>query len=222
MRRPFRILAGLLLGGALTGCTTPAPKQGESAPAQPPASDLWSGQELAARLFFRDPLTQDERLLRYVNLVGRAAAFSLPVRDRVRVGVTQSGVPYAAALPGGIVIVSRGAIMLMTSEAELATFLAREFCREASGDWSDPGGECGDVGDAASESLWDACGARSAAAAGYDASAYLNYLESLELRASSARERLDLQWRIETYRNLPELGRGGVTLAERFRRSAVS
>ncbi len=206
----------------------PEAKNAVPAPPAPPpqdaaAAEVNRGREEAARLFSRDPLIGDERLLRYVNLVGRAAVADARGRDRFRFAVTQSGIPYSRALPGGFVILSRGALALMDSEAELAVALAREVCREESvGAAADSPEPATGGGDPALEARWDACGARLASSSGYDAAAYLHYLDALELGAASARERMDLERRAELYRKLPECSRGGKTLVERFRRSAMS
>lgn len=178
-----------------------------------------AGREMAAGLFARDPLTADERLLRYVGLVGRTAAGALPLAVRYRFAVTQSDVPYSLAYPGRFVVVSRGMLFVLSSEADLAVTLSREICRapqvgnagEASAESSDP----------AFEVKLDACGARLASLAGYDVSGFLHVLESLRARAVSAREMSDLQGRIDAYKTLPEFLRGGKTLADRFRSSAI-
>ena len=231
--RPFLAAAAALPMLCVASCSSAPARKAEGpaagakaaapAPASPSspdaeAAELNRGREMAARLFSRDPLIQDERLLRYVNLVGRAAAAEVRGRERFHFAVTQSGVPYALSLPGGFVAVSRGALSRMGSEAELAVLLAREICRaESVGASADPAG-----GDADVEARWDACGARLASSAGYDAAAFLHYLQTLEVAAASSRERSDLHRRIELYQKLPECSRGGQTLADRFRRSAIS
>ena len=225
-----RVLAAagvaILLSAANFCASAPAAKKtATAAPAEIPPEATVRGREMAARLFARDSLIADQRLLRYVNLVGHAAAAGEPDRPKLHFAVTQSGVPYELALPGGFVVLSRGALALMSSEAELAVALAREICREKSGGTTSLGGpeeSEGESGDAALEARWDACGASLAAAAGYDAAAFLHYLASLEDRAVSARERLDLQLRMDLYRKLPESSQGGQLLADRFRRSAMS
>lgn len=236
--RPFLAAAAAAMMLCLASCSTaPArkpeePSSGPMSPAPAPAAsrspeaeaaELNRGREMAARLFSRDPLILDQRLLRYVNLVGRAAAADVRARERFHFAVTQSGVPYSLALPGGFVVVSRGAIARMSSEAELAVTLAREICREESvGAAAESPEREANGGDADLEVRWDACGARLASSAGYDAAAFLHYLQALEVAAASSRERSDLHRRIELYEKLPECSRGGQTLAERFRRFAIS
>lgn len=174
---------------------------------------------MAARLFARDPLTSDARLLRYVNLVGRTAAGALPASFRYRFGVTESDVPYSLALPGRFILLSRGMLFVMSSEADLAVALSREICREQQpGELRETAGESAEP---ALESRLDACGARLASLAGYDVSGFLHVLESLRERAVSARDVSDLQRRIDAYKTIPDFSRGGKTLADRFRSSAI-
>ena len=199
----------------------PAPAASPAPAVSPSAGDPAAekaGREMAASLFARDPLTPDGRLLRYVNLVGRTAAGALPGSVRYRFAVTQSDVPYSLSLPGRFVVLSRGMLFVMSSEADLAVTLSREVCRE-----QQPGGlrEAAGETEPALDSSLDACGARLASLAGYDVSGYLHVLESLRERAVSARDVADLQRRIEAYKTIPDFSRGGKTLADRFRSSAI-
>jgi len=211
---------------AIAACRTGAPARKAAAPFRPaaaasPASDVdpAEGRDLAARLFGRDPLVADARLLRYVALVGRTVAG--PERAaRLRFAVTRSDLPYATAFPGGIVVISRGLIFEMDSEAALAVTLGREMCRSETGAAREfPVGAL-DEGDRDRETELDACGARRASAAGYDAAAFLHLLETLQDRAASVRGKSDLAARREELRKL-EPARGGKLLSERFRRSAI-
>jgi predicted Zn-dependent protease len=210
-------------------CASPSPRPVTRAEARPPAAaapapvpDAASeklGREMAARLFARDPLTPDGRLLRYVNLVGRTAVGAMPTSRRFRFAVTQSDVPYSIALPGQFIALSRGMLFLMSSEADLAVALSREVLRS-----QQPGGlreTPGESADPAFELWLDAGGARLAFQAGYDVSGFLHVLESLRDRAVSARDLSDLRTRLEAYKAIPEFSRGGKTLADRFRSSAI-
>jgi len=207
------------------GTGAPAPRAAKSAaPAAPALPDdaagVREGRELAGLLLGRDALASDPRLLRYVALVGRTVA-GPSLADRFRFAVTRSDLPYATAFPGGIVVLSRGLIFQMGSEAELAVTLSREICHaQAGGAREFPGGAAEAV-DTAHEIALDACGVRLASRAGYDAAAFLHLLETLQDRAASVREKSNLDRRREELRKLPEAALGGKLLAERFRRSAI-
>ena len=211
---------------AVAACRTGAPARKASAPPRPAATpsafsgaDVAAGRALAAGLFGRDPLVADSRLLRYVALVGRTVA-GPELGSRLRFAVTRSDLPYATAFPGGIVVISRGLIFEMDSEAALAVTLGREMCRTETGAAREfPGGAL-EASDRERETALDGCGARRASAAGYDSAAYLHLLEALQDRAASVREKSDLASRREALRKL-EAPRGGKLLSERFRRSAI-
>ncbi|HET9794906.1 MAG TPA: hypothetical protein VFS34_10615 [Thermoanaerobaculia bacterium] len=209
------------------GCTAakPAPRtiHPAAAPARTPAPAPGpagaEGRAFAARLFGRDPLVADVRLLRYVALVGRTCAGARA--GEWRFAVTQSTIPYATAFPGRIAVISRGLLVLLGSEAELAVVLSREVCRGEASPARDFPGPAGESADVAGETALDLCGARRASQAGYDAAAFLRLLDTLQDRAASAREKSDLQARAAAYRALPESTAGGKLLAGRFRSSAI-
>jgi predicted Zn-dependent protease len=199
-----------------------SPHAASAASPYPPFSDpaaVAAGRELAARLFGRDPLSADTRLLRYVALVGRTCAGA--GAQGWRFAVTQSTIPYATAFPGRLVVISRGLLVLVHSEAELAVVLSREICRGETSPARDFPGPAQEEAEASGEASLDACGARLASRAGYDAAAFLRLVDTLQDRAASAREKSDLQAREQAYRALPEFAAGGKLLAERFRSSAI-
>ena len=75
---------------------------------------------------------EDAKLARYVETVGqRIAARSERPRLPWRFIVLDSPVPAAYAMPGGVVVVSRGALAYLNSEAELAAVLAHEVAHVA-------------------------------------------------------------------------------------------
>jgi predicted Zn-dependent protease len=85
------------------------------------------GRGVAATLAGYYTLDRDTALTAYVNLVGLAVAASGPRPDvRYRFGVLDTEQVNAMATPGGYVFVTRGALALMESEAELAGVLAHE------------------------------------------------------------------------------------------------
>ncbi len=217
---PLAAAAALACAGGKSAPRGAAAGTGPSGGARlPNPAAVAEGRALAARLFGRDPLVADTRLLRYVALVGRTCAGASS--PGWRFAVTQSTIPYATAFPGRIVVISRGLLVLVRSEAELAVVLSREICRGAEAPARDFPGPAVETADAAGETALDACGARRASGAGYDASAFLRLLDTLQDRAASARQKSDLQARAAAYRALPEAAAGGKLLAERFRSSAI-
>ncbi len=86
------------------------------------------GREVAARLIGRYGLYQNERLMRYVNLVGQSlvANGNRPeLTYHFAILNTEEINGYAA--PGGYVFVTRGALEQMKDESELAGVLAHEL-----------------------------------------------------------------------------------------------
>ncbi len=91
-------------------------------------TELIFGREVAARLAGRYTIYDNERLTRYVNLVGRAIALNTNRPElEFHFGVLNTDEINAYAAPGGFVFVTRGAIMKMQDEAELAGVLAHEL-----------------------------------------------------------------------------------------------
>lgn len=75
---------------------------------------------------FGNPV-KDERLQRYVNLVGNAVAGNSK-RSTIpyQFAVLQSPVQNAFAVPGGVIFVSKALVAILDDEAELAAVLAHE------------------------------------------------------------------------------------------------
>ena len=92
--------------------------------------EIGIGQGVALQAFTQfGPLSTDQQLLRYVNLVGLSCAEAcdrpaLPYRFAV---IKNDDVVNAFAAPGGYVFVTTGALVLMKNEAELAGVLAHEI-----------------------------------------------------------------------------------------------
>ena len=86
------------------------------------------GREIAARMVGRYSLYDNGQLTKYVNLVGKAIALNTnrPEID-FHFGVLNTDEINAYAAPGGYVFVTRGALMKMQDEAELAGVLAHEI-----------------------------------------------------------------------------------------------
>lgn len=86
------------------------------------------GRGIAATVAGRWGLVQDERLNEYVNLVGQVVAQQSPRAGEItyRFAVLDTDEVNAFAAPGGYIFVTRGALGIMESEAELAAVLGHE------------------------------------------------------------------------------------------------
>lgn len=85
------------------------------------------GRGIAATIAGRFPISTDEALTRYVNLVGLTVASVAPRSDiTYRFAVLETPVVNAYAAPGGYIFITRGSLGLIHSEAELAGVLAHE------------------------------------------------------------------------------------------------
>lgn len=86
------------------------------------------GRDVAARILNRYSMLRDEKLERYLNLVGSAVAAHGP-RGEIpyRFAVLDADEVNAYAAPGGYIFVTRGALATMQDEAELAAVLAHEI-----------------------------------------------------------------------------------------------
>lgn len=129
------ILATALLGLAVAGCASLPSISGEGlvnigASALPigPEKEREIGFGIAATVIGRYHLVQDDELLHYVNLVGQAVAQQSIRGSEVEFhfGVLDTDDVNAFAAPGGFILITRGALGLMASEADLAGVLAHE------------------------------------------------------------------------------------------------
>lgn len=85
------------------------------------------GRDLAARILGNYKLLDNDRLNRYVNLVGRAVTLYAGRPElKFHFAVLDSAECNAFAAPGGYVLITRGALDLMKNEAQLAGVLAHE------------------------------------------------------------------------------------------------
>jgi predicted Zn-dependent protease len=90
--------------------------------------ELAIGESAVCAITSRYPLSTDEKLNKYVNLVGMAVASACPRDDlQFSFGVLDTDAVNAYSTPGGFVLVTRGALMRMDDEAELAGVLAHEI-----------------------------------------------------------------------------------------------
>ena len=133
MRR--RALRTLLLACALAGCSGQLPtleglsRIGQQALPIDPAREREIGFGIAATVAGRYKVIADDAVLGYVNLVGQSVAQQSVRGGEVafRFGVLDTEDVNAYAAPGGYVLITRGALGLMESEAELAGVLAHEL-----------------------------------------------------------------------------------------------
>lgn len=91
-------------------------------------AEIGFGRELAARILGNYSLVDDEKINRYVNLVGRALALYAGRPElKYYFGVLDSAEVNAFATPGGYIFITRGALMKMDNEAQLAGVLGHEI-----------------------------------------------------------------------------------------------
>ncbi len=91
------------------------------------AKEIDIGRGIAATIAGRYPVSSDEALTRYVNLVGLTVASQDPRPDiTYRFAVLETPTVNAFAAPGGYVFITRGSLGLIRNEAELAGVLAHE------------------------------------------------------------------------------------------------
>lgn len=126
--------------------STPAPAQSAAAP--PPAQqridpaqlgfalfgdysleeELRIGRQISGNMLGAVPLVRDEKLQRYVNLVGQWVAQHSGRKDlKWRFGVLDTEAINAFAAPGGYIFVTKGLYRRLNSEAELAGVLGHEI-----------------------------------------------------------------------------------------------
>ena len=91
-----------------------------------PEEEQQIGEATAAKMIAMFGLVEDPKLAQYVNLVGLAVAQYAPRQLPYRFGILNTNIINAFALPGGFVLITRGALETMNNEAELAGALAHE------------------------------------------------------------------------------------------------
>jgi predicted Zn-dependent protease len=86
------------------------------------------GREIAARVIARYGLLEDPALMKYVNLVGHALSQNTNRPElNFHFAILKTDEINAYAAPGGYVFVTRGALLKMHDESELAGVLAHEI-----------------------------------------------------------------------------------------------
>ncbi len=128
--------------------TSPSPDASQSAAAPPPSAkqkidagqlgfalfgdyspeeETRIGKQIAGNLLGAVPLVRDDKLQRYVNLVGNWVALQSGRKDITwHFGVLDTEDINAFAAPGGYIFVTKGLYQRLNSEAELAGVLAHE------------------------------------------------------------------------------------------------
>ncbi len=91
-------------------------------------AEIQFGKNIAARILGQFNSIKDVDLIRYVNLVGKTLAFNAS-RDDINFHFTVLDADFinAYSAPGGYIFITRGAIEMMSDEAELAAVLAHEI-----------------------------------------------------------------------------------------------
>jgi predicted Zn-dependent protease len=93
-----------------------------------PQEEARIGKQIAGDLLGAVPLVRDDKLQRYVNLVGNWVALQSGRKDVTwRFGVLDTEDINAFAAPGGYIFVTKGLYRRLDNEAELAGVLAHEI-----------------------------------------------------------------------------------------------
>jgi len=91
-------------------------------------AEITFGRELSARILGNYSILDNQKIHRYVNLVGKAVAlYAGRPEIRYHFGVLDTDEINAFASPGGYIFITRGALMKMDNEAQLAAVLAHEI-----------------------------------------------------------------------------------------------
>ncbi|MBW2311137.1 MAG: M48 family metalloprotease [Deltaproteobacteria bacterium] len=91
-------------------------------------AEIVFGRELSARILGNYSLIDDEKIIKYVNLVGKALALYAGRPElEFYFGVLDTDEVNAFATPGGYVFITNGALMKMDNEAQLAGVLGHEI-----------------------------------------------------------------------------------------------
>ena len=136
MKRVTTIMLGMLLGWTLSAAAfelninklVDAVSKTKDLKSVDDKGEAEIGNGVAANLLGAVPLVQDEKLQAYVTRLGLWIALQTERADLPwRFGVLDSDGINAFAVPGGYVFITRGLLLKMRSEAELAGVLAHEI-----------------------------------------------------------------------------------------------
>lgn len=104
------------------------PGAGETVTQDDVAAEVVFGREVAARILGRYKLLENERVTKYLNLVGSVLAQNTNRPElEYRFALLETDEINAYAAPGGYVFITKGALALVRDEAELAGILAHEL-----------------------------------------------------------------------------------------------
>jgi predicted Zn-dependent protease len=92
-----------------------------------PEEEQLIGEATAAKMIAMFGVVDAPKLVRYVNLVGQSVAQYAPRQVPYRLGVLDSEIVGAFALPGGFIFITKTAIEGMNNEAQLAGALGHEI-----------------------------------------------------------------------------------------------
>ena len=86
------------------------------------------GRGVSAKILGKYPILRDERTVRYISQIGTGISAQLGRPElRYYFGILDTDEINAFAAPGGYIFVTRGALILMSNEAQLAGVLAHEL-----------------------------------------------------------------------------------------------
>ena len=91
-------------------------------------AEIQFGQELSAKILGTYRMIEDEKLTRYVNLIGKGlASYSPRPEIDFKFAVLNTDMVNAFAAPGGYIFITKGTLKMIRSEAQLAGVLAHEI-----------------------------------------------------------------------------------------------
>ncbi|MDT8317762.1 MAG: M48 family metalloprotease [bacterium] len=91
-------------------------------------AEIQFGQELSAKILGKYRMLEDEKLTRYINLIGKGLATYSP-RPEIdfKFAILNTDMVNAFAAPGGYIFITKGTLEMIESEAQLAGVLAHEI-----------------------------------------------------------------------------------------------
>ena len=93
-----------------------------------PEEEAVIGRDVAANVIAQFGLLKNEALTDYVTMVGRCVAMSSPRKEVVwRFAILDTPIVNAFAAPGGYIFITKGLLMSLKNEAELACVLGHEI-----------------------------------------------------------------------------------------------